>query len=99
MRRSKGDVAWFVDNRKRPIAYSTVATSEHIAFLAKQGGTVNDLINRVGFDFDAKEILELYAKLGYGDSPADSLFGLPTFFRTVDGRYTDGHKIFKMRYV
>lgn len=92
---SKGDVAWFIDNRKKPIAYSTVAVSEYISALANQGGSVNDLIGRVTWNFDAKNILQLYVKYGYGDTPAANLFGEPLYYRTTDGRFTDGRHIFK----
>lgn len=95
---SKGDVAWYLPNRKRPIAYSTIAVSNFITVLAKEGGTVNDLINRVGWDFDAKNILQLYSQHGFGDANAADLFGEPRFYRTKDGRYTDGHHIFKSEF-
>lgn len=66
----KGDVFWFKPKGKlnsRPIAYSTVATNDLIVLLAKDGYTFKELKEKINYDGDAKNILQKYIDLGYGD--------------------------------
>ncbi len=74
MAKTKGDVQWFVPNRKRPIAYSTVATSDLIGVLAEDFETIQDVYDAINYDPEAKEILQKYIDLGYGNEIARKWF-------------------------
>lgn len=73
-RKSKGDVSWHVPGRKTPIAYSTKATSDLIAVLAEQGGTIREVQSRINYDQEAKAVLQAYIDRGYGDTEARQWF-------------------------
>lgn len=73
-KRLKGDVEWFIDERKTPIAYSTKATSNLIVLLAQENETVQDVYNAVNYDADAKKVLQAYIDKGYGDRIARTLW-------------------------
>lgn len=97
----KNDVEWHLPGRKRPIAYSSVATSDYILMLIDEvGGTINDLLAQKKFiwDVEAKEVLGKYEAAGYGGRLAGELFGEITFRRLAPHIYTDGRKIYEMRY-
>ena len=66
-RNTKGDVAWYVPNRKRPIAYSRKATSNYIVLLAENDKTINEVYNLVNYNQEAKDILQKYIEFGYGN--------------------------------
>lgn len=70
----KGDVCWSVPNKKKPIAYSTVATSNLIGLLAQECETIQDVYDAVVYDVEAKEILQKYIDLGYGSQIAREWF-------------------------
>ena len=70
----RDEVQWYVPNKKRPIAYSTEATSDLIAGLSWQYETIYDVYNAVNYDVDAKEILQKYIDLGYGNEIARNWF-------------------------
>lgn len=72
--KSKGDVSWRVPGRKTPIAYSTKATSDLIAVLAEQGGSIREVQSRVNYDQEAKAVLQAYIDRGYGDVEARQWF-------------------------
>lgn len=74
MRRSKGDVEYRLPNKKKPIAYSTKATSDLIAVLAQDYETIFDVYNAINYDEDAKDVLQKYIDLGYGDVIAREWF-------------------------
>lgn len=71
---AKGDVQWYVPGQKRPIAYSTKATSDLIAVLAEEGGTIAEVLRRINYDTDAKSVLQAYIDHGYGDVEARKWF-------------------------
>ncbi len=73
-RKSKGDVEWCIPGRKTPIAYSTRATSDLIAALAEQGGTIREVQSRINYDQEAKAVLQAYIDRGYGDVEARRWF-------------------------
>ena len=73
-RKSKGDVEWRSPGRKTPIAYSTKATSDLIAVLAEQGGTIREVQSRINYDQEAKVVLQAYIDRGYGDVEARQWF-------------------------
>ena len=73
-RRSKGDVHWHVPGRKALIAYSTKAASDLIAALAEEGGTIQEVHDRITYDAEAREILEKYIAKGYGGIEARTWF-------------------------
>ena len=70
----KGDVHWYIPNKKKPIAYSTVATSDLIGLLAEDFGTIQDVYDAVTYDVEAKEILQKYIDLVYGNEIARQWF-------------------------
>lgn len=61
------DVEWSVHNRKRPIAYSTVATSQLIGLLAEDGHTFASARREVRYDSEAQAVLDAYIDRGLGD--------------------------------
>ena len=74
MKRSKGDVMYTVPNKKKPIAYSTKATNDLIVVLAQEYETISDVSNAISYDQDAKDVLQKYIDLGYGDVIAREWF-------------------------
>lgn len=72
--KNKGDIHWFVPNKKKPIVYSTVATSDLIGLLAEEHETIQDVYDAVTYDVEAKEILQKYIDLGYGNEIAREWF-------------------------
>ena len=74
MKKLKGDVQWTVPNKKKPIAYSTRATSDLIVILSEDYETITDVYNAINYDEDAKEILKKYIDLGYGNEIAREWF-------------------------
>lgn len=63
----KGDVQWTLPGRKRPFAYSTVATNDLIVALAQDGGTVREVRDQINFDDEAVAILDGFIDAGHGD--------------------------------
>ena len=61
------DVHWHCPGRKKPIAYSTVATSVLIVALSKDGDTVKELREKIVYDREAQKVLDEYIKRGFGD--------------------------------
>ena len=70
----KGDVHWHIPNKKKPIAYSTVATSDLIGLLSEDFETIQDVYNAINYDQKAREILQIYIDLGYGNEIAAEWF-------------------------
>lgn len=70
----KGDVSWFAGKRKKPIAYSTVASSDLIKLLFDEhpDATIQEVQGMINFDEEAKQVLQKYMDLGYGN---DKLYG------------------------
>lgn len=68
-KKNKGaGVGWILPNRKRPIAYTTQATSDYIDSIAKRGDyTMQQVYDKIGYDPEAKKVLKLYIDKGYGD--------------------------------
>lgn len=71
---SKGDVAWYIPGRKRPIAYSTKASSDLISVLAEEGGTISEVQQKINYNAEAKDVLQAYIDLGYGNIEARKWF-------------------------
>lgn len=65
-KRAKGDVAWYLDDKKnsRPIAYSTVATSDLIVMLYEQYRDLRLVYENIHYDADAKRVVAEYLKRG-----------------------------------
>lgn len=68
------DVSWHVPKRKKPIAYSTIATSDLIVMLSEEGLTIQEVYDRILFDDEAKKVLDEYIKRGYGNTIAKTFF-------------------------
>lgn len=61
------DVAWYLPDAKqnsRPIAYSTVATSDLIVALYNQYGDLRKVYENIHYDEDAKKVVSEYLKRG-----------------------------------
>jgi len=64
------DVAWHIPNRKKPIAYSTIATRDAIYCVAENGDTLAEVRRKFDFliyDKEAIEVLDAHIKHGYGE--------------------------------
>lgn len=70
----KGDVSWTVPNKKKPIAYSTVATSNLIGLLSQECETISDVYDAITYDVEAKDVLKKYIDFGYGNEIARQWF-------------------------
>jgi hypothetical protein len=73
-RKIKGDVVWTIPTRKKPIAYSTRATSDLIVALAEDGSTIREIYQNINYDREAKDIMQKYIELGFGDTVAKTMF-------------------------
>lgn len=63
----KGAYAWYLSGAKknsRPIAYSTVATSDLIVALYEQYGDLRLVYENIHYDKEAKEVVAEYLKRG-----------------------------------
>lgn len=72
--REKGDVRWTIPNRKTPIAWSTVATSNLITALMEPNDTIASLRQKIYYDVEAKAVLDAYIEKGYGNQIAKEWF-------------------------
>lgn len=72
--KNKGDVHWFVPNKKKPIAYSTLAVKHIIGLLSEELNTIQDVYDAILYDPEAKAILQKYIDLGYGNETAREWF-------------------------
>ena len=71
------DVTWTLPGKaKNPIAYSTRATSDLIEVLSDEfpSATISQMKGMVGYDQDAKKVLQQYIDAGYGDQVASEWF-------------------------
>ena len=63
------DVAWGAPNRKRPIAYSTIAVRDAINCVAENGDTlleVRQKFDHLIYDAEAIAVLDEYIRRGFG---------------------------------
>lgn len=65
--RTRGDVHWYVEGRKTPIAYSTTATSLLLGVLAADGHTFASAREHVPYDPEGQAVLDAYISRGLGD--------------------------------
>jgi len=74
IRKRKGDIEWHVKGRKKPIAYSTKASSDLIKVLVEEhfDATISEIHGMIHFDEEAKSVLQKYIDLGLG---THKLFG------------------------
>ena len=70
------DVEWTVPGYRRPVAYSTVATSNSIGVMADDhpADTIAQLRDRFLYDAEARRVLDAYINNGYGDQTASEWF-------------------------
>ncbi len=70
------DVEWHVPGKKKPIAYSSKATSDLIEALAEENpsATIREIFGKVNYDVEAKKVLQQYMDAGYGDQVASEWF-------------------------
>lgn len=71
--RSQGDVLWCLPGKKRPFAYSTVATSDLIVLLAEEDLTVSDTQKLINYDQDAVNILQVFIDNDLGEAKLNTL--------------------------
>ena len=73
---SAHDVEWTVPGYKTPIAYSTKATSDLINVLAEENptATISELKSMIGYDVEAKRVLQQYIDSGCGNQIANEWF-------------------------
>ena len=71
---NSSDVRWFVPKKKKPIAYSTTATSDLIALLSQEHKTIQEVHDAINFDQEAKKVLQSYIDAGYGGQIAKEWF-------------------------
>ena len=62
------------NKKSKPIAFSTIATSDLIVTLSHEKKTILDIYNAINYDDDAKSIMKKYIDLGYGDYVAKNYF-------------------------
>lgn len=78
MHKTKGDVHWFLPNRKRPFKFSTVAANRFIRLLAADGSTIRQCRDKLGHQFirdpEVEDILDGYINHGFGNIVARNLF-------------------------
>jgi hypothetical protein len=78
------DVEWCIPNRKKPIAYSTIATRDAINCVAKNGDTLAEVRRKFDFliyDKEAIAVLDEHIKNGFGDW----IYKDMAFWRSDDG--------------
>jgi hypothetical protein len=68
------DCEWRIPKRKTPIAYSTKATMDYIVILAQEGGTIQDIYNRVTYCEEGKKVLQTYIDRGFENIEARIFF-------------------------
>lgn len=68
MRVSKSlGVDWFLPQRKRPFASTTLATSDLINLLSEEGRCVSEIHDAILYDDEAKAVLKTLMDHGYAD--------------------------------
>lgn len=73
----KGSVSWYEPKSKansKPIAYSTMSTSDLIVRLSQIYDTIEDVYKEINYDQEAKEVMKKYIDLGYGSYIARDYF-------------------------
>lgn len=70
------DVEWTVPGKKKPIAYSTTATSDSIGVMADEhpDASISDLVQYFHYGPDEKKVLQQYINAGYGSQNAREWF-------------------------
>lgn len=71
---NSSDVHWTIPGKKKPIAYSTVATSDLIVLLSKEHKTIIEVQAAINFDQEAINVLQKYIDAGYGEQVAQDFF-------------------------
>ncbi len=80
------DVEWRVPGKKKPIAYSSKATSDLIEALAEENpsATIREILGKVNYDAEAKRVLQQYMDAGLGGQVAYDWFVQPAENRGDD---------------
>lgn len=73
-RRTRPDIAWYLPKKKRPFAYSTVATRDLLAVLSETCATVREVYDNIHYDVEAKTIAKAFIEKGFGDTPSAQVF-------------------------
>ncbi len=73
------DVEWRVPGKKKPIAYSSKATSDLIKALTEENpsATIREIFGKVNYDAEAKRVLQQYMDAGLGGQVAYDWFVQP----------------------
>lgn len=72
-------VAYYLTNKKRPIAYSSKSTSDLIGLLSEIFYSISDVQRAIFFDQKAKDILQIYIDKGYADTTSSDFFSYDDF--------------------
>jgi hypothetical protein len=83
-RKNIADVEWCIPKRKKPIAYSTIATRDAINCVAENGDALAEVRRKFDFliyDKEAINVLDEYIKHGFGDWVYKDM----AFWRSDDG--------------
>lgn len=59
-------VYWYLPHRKKPFAYSTVATRDLIETILEKTNNLEEALNQINYDEDAKQILIAYIVFNKG---------------------------------
>lgn len=63
-----GDIRYYAENKKRPIAYSTKATRAYLKVVSHIYDTVNEIKAHIEYCPEAIKVLDEYIKRGYGEA-------------------------------
>lgn len=75
----KGDVKYYLPNKKKPIAYSTIYTAKLLIILSEIFGSIQSVFYAVYINQEAKNVLEKFIKNGYGNEQAINFFNYQIF--------------------
>lgn len=78
----KGDIYYYLPNRKSPIAYSTIYTAKLLIILSEIFGSINSVFKAIYRSQEAKYVLEKYIDKGYGKEIASKFFSNQLFHKS-----------------
>lgn len=77
----KSDIAYYLPNRKKPIAYSTIFTAKLLVILSEISNSIYSVYRTVYRSQEAKNVLEKYINKGYGQERASNFFNNQIFLQ------------------
>lgn len=64
IKRLKGDIAWYLPNKKKPFTYSSTSTRDLIMTLYEKYKDLAAVYENINFDYTAKLIVKTYIDSG-----------------------------------